>query len=1027
MFKSRSMLIHTLAATCALAASAQAKELKASSTERVVLDKAVVDDGGGTKDDKAVIARADDDGQTIIGGFKSMSGMGSVAEVEYFDQTPICNYLERGIDDQSPGRRDSHVVMPPGVSTLSDIHQVAFGLDLPATRCQDNPRSIPCSDDSDPRRWCVKRVELEVLGLKLLDMSGPSDGCLIAARGGAADDGIIGLDSAMLRLNNPAWGFTEDELDLLINSVDLSGPTPQFLPPQITFSGEFISRSVESVVGGFFTKDSIGCANGLYCGHRRMIDRGGDGGLMPVLRWASAGEVDCDMGDCPSTASRKSSPWLELAGEAVGDAVHLHFDVDFAADRTVADLGDCAREDETDPWSLVCGTSYSMVARGSIETTAAVECQAMATVSDVSGDADLRLPHCAHAIDDARCIQPSFAGDTGTIVCPEDDEWQHCGESGSLVRIDFDQRMRVVDFGIDLEDGAAVHIGDFLCTLFGCDLDRVVERFMDPVVSRLEDSLVAVPLFSRLDGCPAVSVEDDGTLTINPRDLDRCPPGIRRPGCGGLRVPDDDDGEGSGLRGGFAKVSAPGGDDGGFAPVILQAVPLAEQGPSGYVVGATAAPTRHTGRIDQLTADTPKIPMRDVTEGLINLCALRASCRPGVDLSAMPLRQMATLDVSSLGGIGGDLGAAYDAFRFLAENDTFREDCLGWADAGYDGSDAPSSALEELVFLGALQSWHDDHFADAMPQCRETTPSVEEVLPALGMVLTVTTGDGGVADRFAFVNFRDPAAVTDRDRAAGACTYRSAQGLPPADAPRCADGEIVHGPGLGQACGSVAGGPCADITDPDYEERSNDPSDPAMHPNGNFSWRHRCADNEETAEPMVCVADFYPGAGSNTWPTCKICGTPPDGADPDRYTMIGCPPEGHECPLDLALGLDGKCWDVLEGRPEWECAADCEALYDDTGYCMYAGNWIDFMADSFATAGTLADTEGSGPHHTSICVDWSCDNVGLQCGWRGEACFNGDECVTECQSDADCQTIANNAPAYPNGFVCGPDNTCILP
>lgn len=82
----------------------------------------------------------------------------------YFDNTPICNYLNRGIGDQENGLRDSYILSPPQVNSLSDIKHLWFGLDLPQNNCKDNPRSIPCSDKDDPKDWCVERVELSVAG-----------------------------------------------------------------------------------------------------------------------------------------------------------------------------------------------------------------------------------------------------------------------------------------------------------------------------------------------------------------------------------------------------------------------------------------------------------------------------------------------------------------------------------------------------------------------------------------------------------------------------------------------------------------------------------------------------------------------------------------------------------------------------------------------------------------------------------------------------------------------------------------------
>jgi hypothetical protein len=107
----------------------------------------------------------------------------------YFDTTPICNYLNRGIGDQEKNKRDSYVISPKQVKRLSDIKHLAFGIDIPETDCHAQSRSIPCHDKDDPNEWCLQRVELSVGGIKLFDKNGGAD-CLLKTHGGTKDYGI---------------------------------------------------------------------------------------------------------------------------------------------------------------------------------------------------------------------------------------------------------------------------------------------------------------------------------------------------------------------------------------------------------------------------------------------------------------------------------------------------------------------------------------------------------------------------------------------------------------------------------------------------------------------------------------------------------------------------------------------------------------------------------------------------------------------------------------------------------------------
>src|SRR5690606_5942076 len=48
---------------------------------------------------------------------------------DYVETTPICNYLERGLDDLD-GQSDIYSLSPVNVRTLADIDRLAFGLDI---------------------------------------------------------------------------------------------------------------------------------------------------------------------------------------------------------------------------------------------------------------------------------------------------------------------------------------------------------------------------------------------------------------------------------------------------------------------------------------------------------------------------------------------------------------------------------------------------------------------------------------------------------------------------------------------------------------------------------------------------------------------------------------------------------------------------------------------------------------------------------------------------------------------------------
>ena len=1010
---------------------------------------------GGSGGDPARLVVADGAGGaggTEIGGTgKTMTAallggtgdarFGEPEEGPYFDLTPICNYLERGLDDQAPGQRDGYVLQPVGITTLSDINRIAFGLDLPATHCSDNPRTLPCTADADPKSWCIQRVELEVMGLKLVDLSGPTKGCLMTAHGGEKEAGITTLDSMTLR-HLPTWGLTDTELNKLLGSLRRGADgKPAFLPSQLVLPGEFLARTLEGQVGQALTRDAIGCSNPLYCGHRPSEPPETGRFKVPTIRLANAQEANCDLGNCPPTSARKSSPWVEVAGAMVHGKPTLQFDVDFAVERDRLLWDECSSLDGS-VFDSVCAVEKAMVAHGSLEVPMAVACSPFAHVAIPQGDptpagrADIdgayvgavavdlhrRLPYCGEGIA-GKCFQPGVNAYHGTVVCAPGDADPICGAAADFERATFDQHMEVGAAVVDLEGGLAVELGEALCAVVGCDLDALANTVFGNQLNSF-GAAADLPLFTDLAGCPATQVAADGTLTLNFSQLDACYPGSPVPDCFGLVAGGNGGGGGAG-GGGFVRDGA--ADD--FAGVVEDDAPAL---PSSWTVGASAA---GGAAIGDLVAGPAKHTMGELNGALEKVCALASACDPELDIQRLPLRALATLSAAAVqnAAASGDLAAAWDLLGFLADSRAFREDCLAWGVPAYNGV-KPVSDLEKAFFLSHMQTWVADRLDPATVECAAQALNVETMLPTFGLTLRVTTGGGAVRDRFAFVNFKSNLAVTDGERAAAGCGFRHGEGLPAPDAPRCGpDGTIVDGPeeAIGQLCGTMAGGPCADFTADyyyndfaDFGGVGNDPAHVNKHPNGTSAWNHLCFPDETSGRPMVCVSDFYPGAGLNTWPTCKVCGLPADGEDADRFTMEGCPPVGAECPEGLALGSDGKCWDATQGRPDWECAADCSSLYGDTGYCQHAGPWLDYMSEHVAAIGAVAADVGTPAYAEPICVDWACPDSGIRCGWQGLACFNGDVCVEECAQNSDCQAN-DSAPAYPNGFICSPEHTCI--
>lgn len=424
-----------------------------------------------------------------------------------------------------------------------------------------------------------------------------------------------------------------------------------------------------------------------------------------------------------------------------------------------------------------------------------------------------------------------------------------------------------------------------------------------------------------------------------------------------------------------------------------------------------------------LASKTPPRRLRPPEiDGLLQtLCAAQRHCVPGFDLLAV-LEKLTTAQLEAL-ATGGLADLDPQVANVLIADARFVADCVSRVAPVDPGAPDPAK-------LGAVQAWVGEVTAEAAKtgagSCRTATPRIEQIFPVPGLVVAVTTGDDGVADQFAFVNVRRdnvPKDITPGDRAAYGCAHLEASYLPPAPIPTCRNGVDENG----ADCGTVVGGPCADL-----RQALPKPAlwHPTAHPNGDWSPFTYCTEDEQ-GRPLVCQRELFPGAGQNWGGVCRRCGLPGDDLS-TNYTMQGCPvaagDDPFECPAGYAAGADGRCWRTPSGPPQWECEADCQAVYGPTGYCFHAGAWRDWWSDNDpdVDAAMTAALQSGAYYPESICAEWACDRDGAACAAAGQACSN-DSCVAECTTDGNCGPTTGFPLRYPAGFVCTLAGTCRLP
>jgi hypothetical protein len=590
----------------------------------------------------------------------------------------------------------------------------------------------------------------------------------------------------------------------------------------------------------------------------------------------------------------------------------------------------------------------------------------------------LKLPHC-DTVDETefQCFQKTglvMGATSGFVKCPPaptgeeeleeyNQKFKNCAAEGDIIDTTYGIGIEISEPTFDAEGGLYKALVESLCFLPNlvrpsgdvCSADSIFTKLAR---EELEGSLLqklsldpsngAVSM-SGLKGCPAVSVIGND-LVLRMDTLDTCPPGNHDPNClqlvsgGGISGENPEsihEVESYQVNSGnkpadpfVLDVETDDGESGPNLPIRGEKHTIMENERSGGLRGTTNGLTTGgtggllegpTGNVDGLVApEVERLSMSVIDEALKSFCAIGASCSPSLDFSKLPLMDMAT---------------DFDPLALL-NNDVFVQSCLLFFDPTLYSSNGVEKAL-------ALQEWNTSLFQQALNGSCQNTPSFEDMFPVLGLTVTITIGENSIADGFAFVNFFPPELASESTHNSDNCYHRRSQGLPPADAPRCTDSRRVEGMG-NVDCGTVPGGPCVDITADYYYDGffsgvdgGLDLYQNGLHPNGGYSWKHRCGHDHESGALMVCNGGFFPGAGQNEWPVCQICGIAPDGYDSSLYTTNGCEPVGgSECPQDYALGTDGKCWSVYDGRPEWECQADCKDLYGITGYCMHSGAWM---------------------------------------------------------------------------------------
>ncbi len=542
-----------------------------------------------------------------------------------------------------------------------------------------------------------------------------------------------------------------------------------------------------------------------------------------------------------------------------------------------------------------------------------------------------------------------------------------------------------------------------------CQIDALVGLVGEGI---LDKALVGFAGYEGLDRCPLVTYEPDGAVDIDfvsgdsegPQEQAAVVPAVHRQQ--GLARASSFVAASRSRDIGRRRASDPTGGE--FRPSSVGLVPPRQI--SGLALSL--------GDEVPASATSDKIPMAELDRALQLICALARSC-PGVDLANLPIEDLAGLDAGFLQGLSPQsledpevVQELLELFGPLLEDPTFRE-CVG-------DSDNP------LIFLGNLLNWFQIVFQPNFEAGLCANLELEALFPLVGLELLIETAEKPVGDTFAFVDFGFWTKSLQENYGCRSRPY-----YPTSEAPVCDGGVITEGPegSLGEACGTIPGGPCHDIREASTAWTRSEPEDPGFHPNGDFLWHTRCGNDLYSGRQMVCVEEFFPGAGVNRTGVCKICGDEGEGGqgNASMFSTIGCKPE-TTCPEGQFLATDGRCWNIDGGVPEWECEADCEALLNDYGWCVHHGPWRSWMESHHQDFAAHPSS-----YSLPICAEHtSCETKGknfsgVECAAVGKICQpETGSCDIECTQSSDCQK-QKPVPAYPAGFVCEKESlTCRL-
>lgn len=901
-------------------------------------------------------------------GFQDACWMVKDCGGPYVETTPVCYYLERGIDDFVKDLTDVYVVTMPGVTTLADLEKIELGLDLPATHCEANPHGIPCADRDYRTRWLIDSLGLQIGDVTFFrDTKGPGQAFLLAVFGGSGDEGITGYDRTALRAN-PSWGLSEKELMRFYGMLPLpddlaTPPTPDdflAIAGQPKFDKPVLERLLEGAFGRVFARDSkagdpeLGCAGKMYCDN---------GPLVFGWRHNYTGHSlpDCDLPPCLA-GPRTTTPWLELGRvDRPGDNQdYLVIDVDLELAIADEDPLDCPGG--TAPCSTPNGTTY-----------------------DWQADLGLTL------VLEPACVESPGQPDKHAI--------------GFLPR-EISVRVEDGSPAVDLLTGAL----DAVCWIFSSVLKKYdapaycEEGLLEGAVQDiLRDAFAKVTVLEGLDECPApvAHISEQLELTLN------------------LDVPEWPDVERVIASNQFVRWARLRHTPGGPAQPALEThygvhvADLAIDQPlAGKVIDDIAGPP----------APTQKVPFWQLSELAAPLCAMLYElpvaedetiriCAAELDLAAIALPPPT--------GIGAD---AFDCDAAIAPGDPVNDArCEDLArikaflmqDEVYTHCVLPHTLGFPIDTPTLADMWLA--FSQAVAGCAAASPfDMEQLIPVPAAALAITTGREGASETFPFVRFVDEATLPPGKYQDFKCKNRLEWEVVP-DPPDYADCADVDDPSLFGHLGCR----CADIDVLDFDEILAD----GGYPDGAGSFLEHGLDGpgqycrDDSGDGVNEVVCGRVTASGKHFPMCMLCGSD---------TILGCACqtdadcEGFEDGLSCVGSTASEGWaGGVGGRclPDRGTASGREALEELRWFCLDNCDAIDGHAGAVGGC-YFNQKEIQVDHGTCVSTVDQCDGVPRAvCESEGLRCSDGgagpDTCDVECLVHADCQALG-----FPPDWVC---------